>query len=194
MASLSAFQIQLSLPSNEDEWHAVNASEWDRLHKAAPIPPPFLSTIKAFLMPGLNTPVLSPLARVICLHGLLSVAFDMQWREYFLLGLSTHPDGLVKEWRSTLVSWQIHETRKWPDLRTLQTSAYNYWKRHFDTALTSAPTAIGTQLLRNAIPIYAVAHCSSTVDVVEFQIFAGAQTALGVPVVCPAYLTVFRLR
>ncbi|CAD6586151.1 MAG: hypothetical protein CYPHOPRED_003430 [Cyphobasidiales sp. Tagirdzhanova-0007] len=164
MASLSAFQIQLSLPSNEDEWHAVNASEWDRLHKAAPIPPPFLSTIKAFLMPGLNTPVLSPLARVICLHGLLSVAFDMQWREYFLLGLSTHPDGLVKEWRSTL------------------TSAYNYWKRHFDTALTSAPTAIGTQLLRNAIPIYAVAHCSSTVDVVEFQIFAGAQTALGVPV------------
>jgi hypothetical protein len=42
--------------------------------------------MKAFLMPGLTTPDISPLARVICLHGLLSVAFDLNWRSLFLLG------------------------------------------------------------------------------------------------------------
>lgn len=103
IASLSAFQIRLALPSNENEWQAGSANEWYRLYASVPRPQPFLTTIKVFLMPGLTEPDLSPLARVICLHGLLSVAFDMQWRENFLLGLSTHPDGLVKEWRLTLV-------------------------------------------------------------------------------------------
>lgn len=101
--TLSAFQIQLTLPCNEDEWYAASPIEWYRIHSTRAEPPPFLTSMKAFLMPGLNSPELSPLARVICLHGLLSVAFDMQWREHFLLGLSTHPDGLVKDWRPTLV-------------------------------------------------------------------------------------------
>lgn len=106
--TLSAFQIQLTLPCNEDEWYAHSATEWYKIHQTRPEPPPFLTTMKAFLMPGLNSPEISPLARVICLHGLLSVAFDMQWREYFLLGLSTHSDGLVKDWRPTLVSfWMV---------------------------------------------------------------------------------------
>lgn len=64
-----------------------------------------------------------------------------------------------------------------------QTAAYNFWKTRFDAALTSAPTAIGAQLLRNSIPIYAVAHCTLAVDVDELQIFAGAQQALGLSVV-----------
>ncbi|KAK9894300.1 hypothetical protein P389DRAFT_174352 [Cystobasidium minutum MCA 4210] len=162
--TLSAFQIQLTLPCNEDEWYAHSAAEWYKIHQSRPQPPPFLTTMKAFLMPGLNSPELSPLARVVCLHGLLSVAFDMQWREYFLLGLSTHPDGLVKDWRPTL------------------TSAYNCWKTRFDSALTQSPTAFGTQLLRNSIPIYAIAHVTLAVDVDELQIFAGKRRALGLPV------------
>lgn len=104
IAIMSAFQIALTLPCGEDEWHAGTAQEWQRRHDAATKPLSFLPTLKAFLVPGLTTPQLSPLARSICLFGLISVAFDMQWREFFLLGLSTHPDGLVKEWRLTLVS------------------------------------------------------------------------------------------
>lgn len=102
--TLSAFQVQLTLPCFEEEWYAPTAVDWHKIHSQRSEPPPFLTTMKAFLMPGLNSPEISPLARVVCLHGLISVAFDMQWREYFLLGLSTHPDGLVKDWRPTLVS------------------------------------------------------------------------------------------
>ena len=100
---LSAFQVTLTLPGYEDEWHAGSAAEWNRYHRNYPPPQAWLGALKAFLMPGVVNPDISPLGRVICLHGLISVAFDMQWREYFLLGLSTHPDGLVKEWRLTLV-------------------------------------------------------------------------------------------
>ena len=64
-----------------------------------------------------------------------------------------------------------------------QTAAYNCWKVLFDQALKSAPTAIGTQLLRNSLPIYAVAHCTLAIDVDELQIFAGKRRALGLPVV-----------
>jgi hypothetical protein len=78
--------VQLLLPAYEDEWHAASASEWAKLHSANPRPQYFLPTMKAFLMPGLTTPDISPLARVICLHGLLSVAFDLNWRSLFLLG------------------------------------------------------------------------------------------------------------
>lgn len=64
----------------------------------------------------------------------------------------------------------------------LQTSAYNCWKARFDTAVTSAPTAIGTQLLRNSLPLYAIAHCTLAIDVDELQIFAGKRRSLGLPV------------
>lgn len=70
------------------------------------------------------------------------------------------------------------------DAHTLtQTSAYNCWKARFDNAVTSAPAAIGTQLLRNSLPLYAVAHCTLAVDVDELQIFAGKRRSLGLPVV-----------
>lgn len=183
-AILSAFQISLTLPCNEDEWHAASAAEWHRRYTTAPKPPSFLPTLKAFLVPGLTSPDISPLARSICLLGLLSVAFDMQWREFFLLGLSTHPDGLVKEWRLTLVSDVYAGNGGVYLIRFgLQTSAYNCWKSRFDAALTNDPAALGTQLLRNAIPIYAIAHCTLAIDIDDLQIFAGAKRALGLPVV-----------
>lgn len=68
-------------------------------------------------------------------------------------------------------------------MHALQTSAYNCWKARFDTAVTSAPTAIGTQLLRNSLPLYAIAHCTLAIDVDELQIFAGKRRSLGLPVV-----------
>lgn len=73
--------------------------------------------------------------------------------------------------------------------RSLQTVAYNCWKTRLDAALTTAPTAYGTQLLRNTIPLYAIAHCTLAVDVDELQIFAGATKAFSLPVVGPVAAT-----
>lgn len=63
-----------------------------------------------------------------------------------------------------------------------QTSAYNCWKTRLDVAIVDNPAALGTQLLRNVIPIYAIAHCTLAIDIDELQIFAGARRALGLPV------------
>jgi hypothetical protein len=77
--TLSAFQIQLQLPCDEDEWEAPNAQEWARLRANSRPPIPFISALKASLMPGHAPPVLNPFSRIAILHGLLSVAQDLQW-------------------------------------------------------------------------------------------------------------------
>lgn len=77
--TLSAFQIQLQLPCDEELWEARDAQEWARLRVNARPPIPFISALKASLMAGHAPPALNPFSRIAILHGLLSVAQDLQW-------------------------------------------------------------------------------------------------------------------
>ena len=54
--ALSAFQVQLTLPCDEDEWDAPNAVEWARIHARSRPPIPFISALKASLMAGAAPP------------------------------------------------------------------------------------------------------------------------------------------
>lgn len=77
--TLSAFQIQLQLPCDEEHWEARSAAEWARLRPSQRPPIPFISALKASLMNNGSPPPLNPFSRIAILHGLLSVAQDLQW-------------------------------------------------------------------------------------------------------------------
>lgn len=77
--TLSAFQIQLPMPCDEDLWEATSADEWKRLHDRARQPIQFISALKASLTAVNETTSLNPFSRISVLHGLLSVAQDLQW-------------------------------------------------------------------------------------------------------------------
>ncbi|GAA98313.1 uncharacterized protein L969DRAFT_93087 [Mixia osmundae IAM 14324] len=160
--SLSAFQIQLTLPCFEDEWIAPTAEIWEPMNQAAVAPPAFISALKSSLKAGLTAGPLSPSARVAVLHGLLSITFDLNWRDHFLLGLD-QVDAPQKEWRETI------------------SSALNAWKARLDSALLTA-TYPSNAILRGSIPIYAISHTTLAIDCHQLQIFAGAQSALGLAV------------
>jgi hypothetical protein len=137
--TLSAFQVQLALPSDEDEWNAFTSKTWSMIHQAAYPPPQFLTALKASLIASSTPPNLSPFARVSVLHGLMSVAFDLQWRDHFMTGLST-PDDATKDWKETI------------------SAGYNCWKARLDEALMSASYPANA-ILRNSIPMYGESFC-----------------------------------
>ncbi|GAA5850603.1 hypothetical protein JCM8547_001926 [Rhodosporidiobolus lusitaniae] len=164
--TLSAFQIQLPLPCDEDQWEAPNAHEWKRLHDQQRSPVQFISALKASLTAAHDAPQLNPFSRIAVLHGLLSVAQDLQWRDH-VLGFST-PERRSHNWRDMI------------------SSAYNLWKQRLDEALTSATPAT-TQLLRASISLYATAQITFSIDIHELQIYAGAETAAGLVISPPVF-------
>ncbi|GJN90701.1 hypothetical protein Rhopal_003715-T1 [Rhodotorula paludigena] len=162
--TLSAFQIQLPLPCDEDQWEASTAHEWKQLHDQQRQPIQFISALKASLTAVNEATSLNPFSRIAVLHGLLSVAQDLQWRDH-VLGFSS-PERRSQNWRDMI------------------SSAYNLWKQRLDEALVHAPPAT-TQLLRASISLYATAQITFSIDIHELQIYAGAETAAGL-IVSPA--------
>ncbi|KAM0752797.1 hypothetical protein T439DRAFT_323409 [Meredithblackwellia eburnea MCA 4105] len=156
--TLSTFQMQLYLPCDDDEWNAPTAIEWARVHARTKPPIPFVSALKASYAAGGTPPPMNAFSRLMILHGLLSIAQDLQWRDH-VVGIS-QADGRAPNWRE------------------ICSSAYNSWKARLDTTLqsTSSQTA---QLLRSSVSLYAVAHITLSIDVHEMQIHQGASTALG---------------
>ncbi|GAA5982699.1 hypothetical protein JCM5350_006216 [Sporobolomyces pararoseus] len=164
--TLSAFQVQLQLPCDEDLWDAPNALEWKRLNDEARPPIQFISALKACLTATHDPPSLNPFSRIAVLHGLLSVSQDLHWRDH-VLGFSN----------------QERRAQTWRDMIS---SAYNTWKQRLDGALVDASPAT-RQLLRASISLYATAQITFSIDIHELQIYAGAQVALGLVVTPPIY-------
>ncbi|GAA5894053.1 uncharacterized protein JCM6883_003708 [Sporobolomyces salmoneus] len=164
--TLSAFQVQLQLPCDEDLWDAPNAHEWKRLNDEARPPIQFISALKACLTATHDPPSLNPFSRIAVLHGLLSVSQDLHWRDH-VLGFSN----------------QERRAQTWRDMIS---SAYNTWKQRLDGALVDASPAT-RQLLRASISLYATAQITFSIDIHELQIYAGAQVALGLVVTPPIY-------
>ncbi|GAA5828891.1 hypothetical protein JCM11251_005910 [Rhodosporidiobolus azoricus] len=164
--TLSAFQVQLPLPCDEDQWEAPDALSWKRLHDQQRPPIQFISALKASLTAVHDPPMLNPFGRISVLHGLLSVAQDLQWRDH-VLGFST-PERRSHNWRDMI------------------SSAYNLWKQRLDEALVTASPAT-TQLLRASISLYATAQITFSIDIHELQIYAGAETAAGLIISPPVF-------
>lgn len=155
--TLSAFQVQLTLPCEEDEWDAPNAQAWLAINRqpGRTAPMPFISALKSCLIPGPHTPPLNPFSRILALHGLMSLSQDLQWRDH-VIGFSSPEGRARKDWREMI------------------SGAYNAWKARVDTTLLTAPR-LTCLLLRASISLYAVAHITLSIDIHELQIWAGAE-------------------
>lgn len=77
----TAFDLRvLHLPCKEFLWNADSSHEWVGYIDGQQEHPSFLGTLRIFLDPKKQFPVLSPLSSMFILHGLISVGYDLHRR------------------------------------------------------------------------------------------------------------------
>ncbi|POS74781.1 hypothetical protein DHEL01_v206823 [Diaporthe helianthi] len=188
---MSAFELRCSLPCAQTIWEAPDAELWARswptpAHQASSSsssspdlvsPPMFLPALKSYLSgqpAGPNTPNLDALGQVLVLHGLMSIAWDMQRRDQTSLGVvsTTGP-----------ASW-----------KDLLSHAYDRWKADFDyycheASLAppaepndSSPASEWSAFAAAYRAVYHAAQALLHMDFLDIQIYAGARNILGRPV------------
>lgn len=172
---MSAFELRSNLPCDQSLWEADSAESWHRLRQKQPTTPLFLSCLKMYLNPSATASMpknLNALSRALLLHGLMSVAWDMQRRDQTTLGvIDTNPLG----------NWQ-----------TRLAVSYTAWNRDFDSFCasylarlpsTTHPLGKEFQAFRTAIAsLYHSAHILLHTPFLDLQIYAGARHILGRPV------------
>ncbi|RPA93243.1 hypothetical protein L873DRAFT_1706077 [Choiromyces venosus 120613-1] len=165
---MSAFELRLPLPYDSPTWEANSAEAWYKARKAERPPPPFLMVIKLYLNPGKTTPALNSFSRLLILHGLMSVMWDMKRRDQTSLDSSL-----------STTSWQSRIA-----------TAYDAWKLDFDSHPSpsmSSSGGINTETATSTLTLYHAAHLILHTDILSLQIYAGARSILGKPVLRTDY-------
>ncbi|OAA60279.1 Transcription factor [Niveomyces insectorum RCEF 264] len=198
---MSAFELRVAMPCNQTLWEAPDARAWKRVAGMQRGPEVlFLTSLKAYLTPKAPRPQhLNALSRILVLHGLLSISWDMQRRDQTSLGVINVAGG--GSWRDRL------------------SDAYDLWKTDFDaycmdvairqqqkqqsaTAAASASCSFGpgpaadweatsrefATFSTSFNAIYHAGHVLLNSDFIDVQIYAGARHILGRPVLRTDYL------
>ncbi|KEF58502.1 uncharacterized protein A1O9_06428 [Exophiala aquamarina CBS 119918] len=177
---MSSFELRTTLPCNQATWEARSAEDWWKYAKKEP-QIPFLSVLKSYMNPdtGASIPELNALSRLLVLHGLMSIQWDMRRRD------QTSLDGLtnIKGFESTNGAVQA----KWQDRLA---HSYDAWKADFDTYCMNMSFSLDTpsrkaEFLRFSTAttaIYHAAHITLNVEILDLQIYAGARHIIGRPV------------
>ena len=89
---MNASELKLNLPWDTELWEADTPEEWHILNSKVQSQPQYLSVLKTYINPSSASqiPALNALSRVLMLHGLMSVAWDLNRRDQTSLG--TSPD------------------------------------------------------------------------------------------------------
>ena len=178
---LNIHEMKLPLPCDECYWTASSVQEL-----RANIPqdanansikaPSFLDSLKRTLN-GQQVQT-NTFGRMVLMAGLLNVSFHMSGRDELVsnLGVSAHPKGPQRE-------------EKW---KTSLKRAFNFWKRDFDVSLAQTGQFSGSpttpyvfdkgNVFESRTVMHHLAFMSIHADIVDIQIFAGAQSMLGRPV------------
>lgn len=84
---MSAFELRVSLPVNPTTWEAESAEEWYGNFKKE-TETSFLSALKVHINPGSGSlpSHLNAVSRLLILHGLMSISWDMKRRDQTSLG------------------------------------------------------------------------------------------------------------
>lgn len=84
---MSSFELRTTLPCSQTTWEANSAEEWWKCARKEP-QISYLSVLKAYINPdsGAQIPQLNALSRLLVLHGLMSVQWDMKRRDQTSLG------------------------------------------------------------------------------------------------------------
>ncbi|KAL5413362.1 hypothetical protein PMIN03_003795 [Paraphaeosphaeria minitans] len=172
---MSAFELRSNLPCDQSLWEAGSAETWHQLRQRQPPSLLFLSCLKMYLNPSASVSVpknLNALSRALLLHGLMSIAWDMQRRDQTSLAVvDVNPLG----------NWQ-----------TRLAVSYKSWAHDFEAFCSSyvarlpSPThaiAKEFQAFHTAISsLYHSAHILLHTPFLDLQIYAGARHILGRPV------------
>ncbi|CDM36144.1 Transcription factor, fungi [Penicillium roqueforti FM164] len=163
---MSAFEIRSSLPCGPAVWDASSAREWSQ-HAFREENRQFLTVLKGYITPAAvaRPRDLNVFARIVVLHGLMSVSADLKRRDQTTLRSET-PERVG--------AWTPRMGR-----------SYDLWKVDFDAdclAIKLAQTASPRQFTGLKISGYALYHAAYlalNVEVLDLQIVAGACQILG---------------
>ncbi|ETI20901.1 hypothetical protein G647_07244 [Cladophialophora carrionii CBS 160.54] len=184
-AKMVAHEMRLPLPCDEGLWSAVSPSEASRVQSSLQTngikPIMFLEGLKRTLN-GQRVRTNS-FGRTILMAGLLSVSWHMSQRDLQISSLgprTANSFGGPDKWKGVLLR------------------AFDNWKRDFDEALAEATPAPSSPLRTPVVPphpilrpvddenifesrtvLHHLAHIAAHVDVVDCQVFAGANRLLG---------------
>lgn len=184
-AKMVAHEMRLPLPCDEGLWSAISAAEAGRVQSSLQTngvkPIMFLDGLKKTLN-GQRVRTNS-FGRTIIMAGLLSVSWHMSQRDLQISSLgprTANSFGGPDKWKATLLR------------------AFDNWKRDFDEALAEAAPAPPSPLRPSVDPFHGLlppvddenifesrtvlhhlAHIAAHVDVVDCQVFAGANRLLG---------------
>ncbi|KAI5919364.1 fungal-specific transcription factor domain-containing protein [Camillea tinctor] len=205
---MSAFELRVTLPCSQGVWEAPDAATWASRWRATAVTTrggevmparndddnsvPFLAALKSYLTHQIPRPTqLTGLSRVLLLHGLMSVAWDMQRREQTALGVVDY--GGRAAGAATGEGW-----------RRIISHAYDTWKSDFDAHCSRSAmrgddeNAEEEDLAAQRREMDAFAAAYNTVyhaaqallhmDFLDVQIYAGARHILGRPVQQKDYL------
>lgn len=182
---MSSFELRTSLPCSQSLWEAQTASEWKDHGDSSVEEPQFLTTLKSYLTASSPRPTnLNSLSRVLILHGLMSVFWDMQRRDQTSLGVISgdQTGNYTSGWRQRI------------------SKAYDLWKSDFDSHCMAGTVShrennfndddqsIRTRNAQFAVfstsynAIYHAAHILLNSDFLDLQVYAGARHILGRPV------------
>ncbi|RVX67633.1 hypothetical protein B0A52_08162 [Exophiala mesophila] len=184
-AKMVAHEMRLPLPCDEGLWSAVSPSEAGRVQSSLQTngvkPTMFLEGLKKTLN-GQRVRTNS-FGRTIIMAGLLSVSWHMTQRDLQISSLgprTANSFGGPDKWKGVLLR------------------AFDNWKRDFDEALAEAAPAPNSPVPAPAVTLHGMlrpvddenifesrtvlhhlAHIAAHVDVVDCQVFAGANRLLG---------------
>lgn len=210
---MSAFELRSNLPASQALWEADSAESWHRLHRTQPAPPLFLSILKMYLNPSSTTSTaggaggavsavpknLNALSRALILHGLMSIAWDMQRRDQTSLGVLDATSSSASSVFGASGKWQTRLAASYEAWHADYTTFRASYVSHFPSSTHSNPSSAGQfgkaeqqqqhpQLTEfhahtaSLLTLYHAAHILLHTPFLDLQIFAGARHILGRPV------------
>jgi hypothetical protein len=164
-------EMRLELPCNEALWSAKSANEVLKienvLHSNGIRPLSFLECLQKTLSgQEIHT---DAFGRSILLCGLLSVSWHMNQRDLQLKSLNVG----------------LHSREKGTSWRTSITKAFDLWRGWYDKAAADSTDSLPRwcrdedAVLGSRVALYHLAQISMHVDIVECQVFAGAERVVG---------------
>lgn len=167
---MSAFELRSSLPCDSATFEAGTAEEWVRCSRRERTHHSFLAVLKGYITPKVarRPQHLNALSRILLLHGLMSVSWDLNRRDQTSLGVGG-PEA-IGSWKDRMGQ------------------SYDLWKTDFDGDCMNMKLNLMYDLrkftgLKTAThAIYHAAHIVLNVEVLDLQIYAGAPHILGRPV------------
>lgn len=171
---MSAFELRCAMPCAQSVWESPDAARWAvaRRSLSSAAEPMFLPTLKSYLTTGATPEARNDqtaMSLVIVLHGIMSIAWDMQRRDQTSLGVSSMLG--VPSWKDIL------------------SQAYDRWEAGFDDYCRDAASGPDDETRTEWFAfrasyraIYHAAQALLHMDFLDVQIYAGARHILGRPV------------